>query len=116
MKTLNHYKGNQGSYFATHAKTGEKVICVWSHHAKPSAAGLTYFDDEFTADTQVKKFIEARDWLLKADKVLLTTSAVDDAVKHTLQRLNYIALYSIANARVDPDGLRFDFVERLESY
>lgn len=114
----NPYLGQRGSYFATHRVTGDVVICVWKDLTERGGRSIwpSYYDPEYTADAAVKKWIEAREWLLNADKVMLTVSETDDAGNPTRERKDYVALFSIKNCRVEADGLHFDFDKRLESY
>jgi hypothetical protein len=115
MKNL--YIGQRGSYYATHKVTGEKVLCVWDD-LFTELKGRGYSDDDFTAEATDPKFIDARDHLLGATKVLVTLSQRDESGKVILPRVRagYVGLAAISDVAVNEKALTFTVTKYLERY
>ena len=123
--------GTRGSWFAT-AEKAETLACVHVEHCQ----GLSYFDPWYKLNeagerglcvpdsgpwvehggevgawraasegSKVKNYLDV---ILACNEPVLLTRSDDKG-----SRVEYIGVFKIANARIERDGLRFDFIERI---
>jgi hypothetical protein len=122
------YVGTQGDWFATAEKV-ERLACVHVEHC----VGLSYHDPWFKLNEEGEQGLEIptsgpwanhrgeggtwstgdkisnyTDTILACNEPVLLTRSDKDG-----HRAGYIGVFKIANARIDRDGLRFDFIERI---